>query len=83
MSTKNVALNYKVYNKLAQFKDESESFSKAIERLLSRVESEHTGTHILQQLADLSPLNERDAEIMLRQVAQNRKSEAWKSLDLS
>ncbi len=83
MSTKNIALNSKVYSKLAQFKEESESFSKAIDRLLSRMESDHTGADILKQLAGLSPLSKRDSETMLRLVEHNRKSETWESHDLS
>ncbi len=83
MSTKNIALNSKVYSKLAQHKDESESFSKTIERLLSRLESDHTGADILQQLAGFSPLSEGESDTMLKRVAQNRKSETWESHDLS
>ncbi len=83
MSTKNIALNSKVYSRLAQLKNESESFSKTIERLLARLESDHTGADILKQLTGFSPLSELESDTMLKQVAQNRKSETWESHDLS
>ena len=83
MSTKNIALNTKVYEKLARFKDESESFSKAVDRLLDHVESEKTGADILKQLHTVCPLVDRESRSMKQTVNQNRKSETWDPIDLS
>ena len=82
MSTKNVALNDRVYELLARYKRESESFSMTIERLLSEVKRHHTGADIVAQLGDLPPLSQEDAEAMLKVVEEHRSGEAWARNDL-
>jgi predicted CopG family antitoxin len=83
MCTKNIALNSKVYEKLAKFKGESESFSKAIERLLDRIESINTGANILKQLSTFRPIDDREAKAMQTVVDHNRNAEDWDQCDLS
>ena len=84
MSTKNIALDDKVYHKLAQLKGSSESFSKAINRLIDRVVSVHTGDDILKRLHDgPDPLSEEDFKRMKSVIEQNRRTETWELHDLS
>ena len=83
MSTKNVALSLEVYQKLARFKRESESFSRAIDRLLDHVGSQHSGADVLQQLASFPPLADEEADGMRRVVDENRAAETWHPRDLS
>ena len=83
MSTKTIAVDTRVYGRLAKAKQESESFSKAIDRMLSRVQSEHTGNQILHGLADLASLSEADAKEMRNRVDNSRSKETWKPNDLS
>lgn len=83
MSTKNIALNTEVYLKLARYKRESESFSKAIERLLAQAESAHTAAEVLRRLTEFTPLSEKEADAMMQLVEQNRAAETWPSHDLS
>jgi predicted CopG family antitoxin len=82
MSTKTIAVDARVYDKLASVKREGESFSKAIERLIDEVGAACTGRDILRLLAELPPLPEEDAEVMLSVVADNRRSETWDEHDL-
>lgn len=83
MSTRNIGLHIRVYEKLARYKRDSESFSKAIERLLSQAESLHTGADILRRLPGIPPLSPDEADSMLRVVEDDRKSEIWDQSDLS
>jgi predicted CopG family antitoxin len=82
MSTKTIAVDSRVYERLAWAKREGESFSKAIDRLLQEVGTAHTGRDLLRALADVVPLPAEDAEAMLAVVEENRASEAWAAHDL-
>jgi predicted CopG family antitoxin len=82
MSTKTIALDTRVYHRLADFKREGESFSKLIDRLLTEREAAHTGGDILQRLAAFTPLPTKDSEVFLEVVAENRASESWEERDL-
>jgi len=82
MSTKNIALDTEVYKKLAGFKRDSESFSKAVNRMLNRIQTEHTGATILQQLEDIAELSEEEARGMRKVIQQARRREKWKEHDL-
>jgi len=83
MSIKNIALDSKVYRRLSAFKRESESFSKAVARMLDTAQNAHTGQDILAGLSRLPGLSEEDAETMLRVPAEARREEAWEPLDLA
>ena len=82
MSTKTIAVDSRVYDRLATEKREGESFSNAIDRLLIEVGAAHTGSDILRGLGDVAPLAEKDSEVFLEVVAENRASEAWNDRDL-
>ncbi len=82
MSTKTVALDSRVYERLASAKKEGESFSKAIDRLLTKVESAHTGSDILLGLDGFSALSPEDSPKFLEVVRENRAGEAWQRRDL-
>ena len=82
MSTKTIAVDSRVYERLAGAKRESESFSKEIDRLLQEVGTAHTGQHVLRALEDIAPLPAGDAAAMLAVVEENRASEAWVAHDL-
>jgi predicted CopG family antitoxin len=77
MSTKTIAVDSRVYIRLAAAKREGESFSKAISRLLDTVGRAHTGEQILRELDDLPDLSYDDGETMLSAVAENRELETW------
>lgn len=81
MSTKTIAVDSQVYNRLAAVKKEGESFSKAIDRLLTEVVAAHTGSDILRGLT-FAPLPAEEAEVFLEVVAENRTSERWERRDL-
>lgn len=82
MSTKTIAVESQVYDRLARAKREGESFSKTIDRLLRQVGSAHTGREILRALEQFPPLPAADAAIMLGVVEENRASETWERHDL-
>jgi predicted CopG family antitoxin len=82
MSTKNIALDSKVYSRLASTRRESESFSKAVSRLLEEVQGSHTGRDVLARLADISPLTDDEAKRMLKVVEDARQREGWEPHDL-
>jgi predicted CopG family antitoxin len=82
MSTKTIAVDTRVYEKLAGVKREGESFSKTIDRLIDQVGAAHTGRDILQGLSAVQQLTYDDAEVMLSVVAENREDEAWDDHDL-
>ena len=83
MSTKTIALDMKVYQKLIRLKGESESFSKTIDRLLNEAAKAHTGASILANLKQFKPLSASDARKMKKIVQENRKNEKWELHDLS
>ena len=82
MSSKTIAVDARVYEKLAGVKREGESFSKAIDRLIDQVGAAHTGSEILQGLSGVIPLSCDDAQVMLSVVAENRENETWDDHDL-
>jgi predicted CopG family antitoxin len=82
MSTKTIAVDSKVYERLAAAKHESESFSKAISRLLDKSEVTFSCGDILKAVQELSPLSDAESEIMLNVVRENRQ-ESWPQHDLS
>ena len=82
MSTKNVALSSEVYERLAKYKKESESFSRTIDRLLSLAGSRHGGAEILRGLSELPSLTLDDASRMEEVVDQDRIAETWDRHDL-
>jgi predicted CopG family antitoxin len=82
MSTKTIAVESQVYDRLARAKREGESFSKTIDRLLRHVGSAHTGREILRALEQFPPLSAADAAVMLGVVEENRASETWERHDL-
>ena len=82
MSTKTIAVDSQVYDRLAGAKREGESFSKAIDRLLRTAGAAHTGADILRALEHVVPLPEEDAEVMLSVVEEHRASETWERRDL-
>jgi predicted CopG family antitoxin len=82
MSTKTIAVEARVYDRLASVKREGESFSKAIDRLLSEVGEAHTGREILERLQAWPALSDEDARVFLKVIAENRSSEGWVPLDL-
>ena len=77
MSTKTIALESSIYQRLAALKGDGESFSKVIARLLSEVADAHTGRDILRSLGGFSPLTEGDAQRFLAIIAEDRESEGW------
>ncbi len=82
MSTKTIAVDSRVYERLAAIKGEGESFSKAIDRLLDEVGSVCTGAEILRGLRMVPDLSDDEAESMLAVVRENRDQERWTVNDL-
>lgn len=72
-----------VYARLAAARLESESFCKAIDRILGQAGSKGTGQEILKGLGKLSELSDDDAQQILRRVAESRDEEEWQKHDLS
>lgn len=82
MSTRTIAVDSKVYDRLAAAKREGESFSKVIGRLLSTAAGAHTGDAIQRELGALPALSPGEAEAFYAAVTENRASESWDSSDL-
>ena len=77
MSIKTVALDIGVYQKLARIKGERESFSKAIERLVDRHLTAHTGSDIASALASApAPLSAHPRQTCGSQPGHSRHSAA-------
>jgi predicted CopG family antitoxin len=83
MSTKTVAIDSEVYDRLANLKRQSESFSKVINRLIDRVVTAHTAADVLAHLDAQPLLSDADAATMGRVVRENRETENWPAHDLS
>lgn len=83
MSTKTIALDSEVYDRLAGLKRRSESFSKVIHRLIERAVTAHTAPDVLAHLDAQPSLSDADAETMTRRVRENRDTEKWPAHDLS
>ena len=82
MSTKTIAVDSRVYERLASVKREGESFSKVIDRLITEVGTAHTGGHILLALTELPALSVEDSEAFMQVVDENRRDEVWERRDL-
>ena len=82
MSRKTIAVDARVYDRLAAAKRDGESFSKAIDRLLTEFAAAHTGDDILSGLATIAPLSVADAEVFMQVVAENRAREGQGERDL-
>lgn len=82
MSVKTIAVEARVYARLAAVKREGESFSKVIDRLLAEAAAAHTAGDILKRLPAIASLSPNDAEVFLEVVAENRASETWDDRDL-
>ena len=83
MSTKTIAVDTQVYTRLAAVRRESESFSKAIDRILDEVRSRGTGEEVLGKLRDFPSISGADAQRIMDGVTESRAQEAWDSHDLS
>lgn len=83
MSTKTIALDSHVYDRLVSLKCQSESFSRVIDRLIARVVTAHTAAEVLARLDAQPNLSEADADTMVGLVRENRETENWSSHDLS
>ena len=75
MSTRTIAVDSQVYERLAEAKREGESFFRAIDRLLREVGAAHTGRDVLRALEEVVPLSEQDAAVMMAVVEENRAGE--------
>lgn len=82
MSIKTIAVDSRVYERLAAEKKEGESFSKLLDRLLTRAANAHTGMDILRALPGLPALSAEDAQVFLAIVAETRAHEDWEHRDL-
>lgn len=83
MSTKTIALDSGVYDRLASLKGRSESFSKVIDRLIAKVVTAHTAADVLAQIDAQTSLSDADADTMACVVRENRDTEKWPVHDLS
>ena len=81
MSTKSIAVDTRVYERLARARRQGESFSEVIDRLLTEVGEAHTGKDILRGVEAFPPLSPEDAEVFLGVVTENRASEDWEERD--
>ncbi len=82
MSTKTIALDSRVYRRLAAHKRDAESFSRVISRILDEVETAHTGADVLARLKAFAELSEQEASTMQAVVDEARSEEDWDSHDL-
>ena len=82
MSTKTIAVDTRVYERLAASRKDGESFSRAIDRLLADAEAAHTGGDILRRLEHVTALSPANADAFLAIVADNRSDERWDPHDL-
>jgi predicted CopG family antitoxin len=91
MAIKTIAVQVNVYDKLERFKQPKESFSKAIDRLLSeqgipKKPEISTSKAILDYMNGPDapePLTKGEAEIMYNVIRENRENATWPLHDLS
>jgi predicted CopG family antitoxin len=83
MSTKTIAVDSRVYDKLAKLKTGSISFSKLIDNLVDQAHTSHTVAGVLSKLDVAPPLSSKDARAMEGIVKKNRDGENWEAFDLS
>jgi predicted CopG family antitoxin len=77
MAIKTIALDASVYDRLAATKRGGESFSKAIDRLLTDAAHANTGSDILRRLEGFSALPDEDAAVYMAVIDENRADEQW------
>jgi len=77
MAIKTIAVDAEVYDRLSATKRSGESFSKAIDRLLTDVGAANTGADILKRISTFSPLPDEDASVYLDIIAEDRASTDW------
>ena len=84
MSTKTIALETRVYEKLAGLKKGSESFTKVIDRLIEGNRARTIG-EILEELrrSNFDELTHSEAGLMERVRRENRIEEVGRPVDLS
>jgi len=74
-STRTIAVDSRVYDRLRAIKKEGESFSRLLDRLLTEMSAANTGGDILRGLATIAPLSPKDAEVFQSVVAESRVGE--------
>lgn len=72
MSTKTIAVDSRVYERLSREKREGESFSATIDRLVGQIAGARTGSDVLRALKEIAPLSDHEAAVMLAVVEENR-----------
>lgn len=77
MSTKTIAVDARVYERLAAAKHEGESFSETIDRLLANEADRYTGADVLRRLGNFAPLSDSDAEVFHDVVEMARRDAEW------
>jgi predicted CopG family antitoxin len=77
MAIKTIAVDVAVYERLAATKRSGESFSKAIDRLLTTAGPMGTGAAILEQLSSIPPLPDDEAERFVRVIEEDRATADW------
>ncbi len=79
MSTKTIALESSVYERLARAKRGSESFTKTIQRLLDEAHGGTCAAAVAETAAiwGKSTTTDRDADLMDRLLAEGRKETNW------
>lgn len=78
MAIKTIAVDAAVYDRLATTKRTGESFSKAIDRLLTDASVANSGADILRRLEGFSPLPDEEADAYMAVIEENRAAERWK-----
>lgn len=77
MAIKTIAVDAGVYDRLAANKRSGESFSKAIDRLLTDASEANSGADILRRIEGFSPLPDEEADVYMAVIEENRTGEAW------
>lgn len=78
MSTKTIAVEHSVYERLAREKRTSESFTKTIERLIDTASSGTCAAAVADAASDWHAIgNDADADQMEQIIHQSRSSTNW------
>lgn len=77
MGTRTIAVDSKVYARLAAAKNEGESFSRAIDRLLDSEADRFSGADVLRKLDAIVPLTDAEAAVFVQVVDDARREEEW------
>lgn len=72
MGTRTIAVDSKVYARLAAAKNEGESFSKTIDRLLDSEADRFSGADILRKIAAVEALTDSEAAVFVQVVDEAR-----------